>query len=254
MKRLLHTALFAVLILAVGVSVLYGVRAVLPDYTQVMHTHSMAEGQLLPVFEQQKELILYPWKELTQTEPLPEDEYMEWLFYELSGTFGWGFSFIDLGKAELCYSKDGMSGGVRNVLAYTAQIEEHPMGTENELVSSVQTMALSAAFDGEVLCWFCVEYESGETSEKSLKEGYDKLCAQTQTLLLHFAEQYGTASKHIGAVGGIDTVNGLLRAEAPACYLYDGRTYIRYASDAGTLTLICDPITQTTVGFSLELR
>lgn len=254
MKRLLHTALLAVLIPIAVVSVLYGVRAVLPDYTDEIHAYSKAEGQFLPVFEPQKELVLYPWKELTQTEPL-EDSDAGWLFYEISSTFGWEFSFIELSKAELCYSADGMTGGIRNVTAYTAQLEEHPADAETELIADVNTATLSVAFDSVkgTFCWFCVESMPEESSEASIRYGYKTLCEKAQALLASFAKQYETICMRIGTTGGIDTVLALLDSGEPACYLYDGRTYLRYASDAGTLILICDPITQTVAGFSLEI-
>lgn len=254
MKRLLHTALLAVLIPIAVVTVLYGVRAVLPDYTDEMHTYSKAEGQLLPVFEQPKELVLYPWKELTQTEPLEESD-AGWLFYEISSAFGREFSFIELGKAELCYSADGMTGGIRNVTAYTAQLEERPADAETDWLADVNTATLSAAFDSDkgTLCWFCVESMPAESSEVSIRDGYKTLCEKAQELLASFAKQYETVCARIGTMGGIDTVLALLDSGDPACYLYDGRAYLRFASEAGTLILICDPITQTVTGFSLEI-
>lgn len=252
MKRVLHTALLAVLILAIGISVLYGVRAVLPDYTGELREHSMTQGPFLSVSEPQKELILYPWKELTETEPLYADADAEWLFGELSGMFGWSFSQIDLGKAEFCYSKDGRLGGVRNITAYTAQVEDYD--AEAELITSVSTATLSVAFDNgkETLCWFCAEFPSEGAAESSIRDGYDALCAQTQALLMTFAKRYENACMHLGLFGGIDAVNGMLSADEPACELYGGRAYIRYTSQDGCLTLVCDPITQTVIGFSLE--
>ncbi|MBQ3004243.1 MAG: hypothetical protein IJD82_10945 [Clostridia bacterium] len=255
MKRLLHTALLAVLIPIAVVSVLYGVRAVLPDYTDEIHAYSKAEGQFLPVFEPQKELVLYPWKELTQTEPL-EDSDAGWLFYEISSAFGWDFSFIEISKAELCYSADGMTGGIRNVTAYIGQLEEHPADAETEWFADVNTATLSAAFDSskETFCWFFADFLPEDASDASIRAGYETLCAESQTLLATFAKQYETACLRIGATGGIDAVAGLLAADEIACELYGGRAYLRYASEAGTLILICDPISRIVLGFSLEIK
>ena len=259
MKRLLHTALLAVLILAIGVSALFGVRAMLPDYTRETHTYSMAEGQLLPMFEQPKELVLYPWQELTQTEPL-EDSDAAWLFYELSSAFGWEFTSFDVGKAELCYSEDGKKGGIRNVYAFTAQIEETPAEAEDVMVTMTGEATLSMAFDGdkETLCWFFVETQPTEAPDQSIRDGYETLCAlakaplEKQTPFSDFALHYQTACARIGVTGGTDTVAALLQAGDPACDLYDGRAYIRYASKYGSLTLICDPISHIVLGFCLE--
>ncbi len=252
MKRALHTALLAVLILAIGISVLYGVRAFLPDYTEELREHSMTQGQFLPLFEQQKELILYPWTELTENEPVYADSETEWLFWELSGMLGWSFSQIDLGKAEFCFSKDGNIGGVRNVTAYTAQVEDYD--ADAELITSVSTATLSVAFDSdkETFSWFCAEFPFEEASDTSIRRGYETLCADSQALLAAFAKQYENACMYLGLFGGIDAVNSMLSADEPACELYGGRAYIRYTSQDGCLTLVCDPLTQTVAGFSLE--
>lgn len=269
MKRTVHallrTLLPACLILLLGVAVLYGVRGLLPEHIGEYHTYSAVEQHLLPLPEESKELTLYPWKQLTQ---MPEDEYeiteAEPLLLELAHAFGLSNVSVDLSDAELLCNRAHTILGVRNVSVVTETYYEIDMNAEGltSVIEETDSYRLSFALEsgktGETICFFWLEREERQSSEDALQNGYAALCGQadapfeTETAFARFLSQYGSICESVGFSDALSAFASQMESGVYSSFLYENDAYFCYTGDYGSLTLICDPLTQTVTGFSLE--
>ena len=260
MLLLLRMVLPACVVVLCGVLVLYGVRGLLPDYTGEIHAYSAVEQQLLPVPEESEELTLYPWKELTvtpgeKTSELPELESFLWGLLE---AFGIPYSSVDFEKAELLCDESYTAFGVKNVTVYVYAAENEEAADKAVMITAASEARLSFAVSGETLCFFRIEQAVQTSADGDVKNGYVTLCEQandpfaTDTPFARFLSHYYTACEWFGFAYGLDIFLSLLESGKYTSFLYENEAYFSYMSEYGSLTLICDPLTLSVTGFSLE--
>ncbi len=277
-KHVLRSAVWTLIpaaaILLAGALLLAGVQALLPDYTGEYRVYPEITQNLLPVSEGSGELILYPWKEMSESMGIADvNPVEEALLSGLLAMLNVDFDSFDYGGGIFFCNEIYSLIGVREleVVVWEETREAFRQETDGAVISSASSYLLSYAMRYRNEEWelcFChlekVGTEDAEGTQDRIQAeretGYAELCVQAKMLFEEdnpfytFLIRYYEFGKFVLGLrdGEDDSVWEVMDQGTFSSFLYEKEGYFCYTDSRCNLTVLCDPIERRVVGFSLE--
>ncbi len=257
LRSVLGTVLPAAAILVVGSLLLTGAYALLPSHTDDYREYSIDPTAAQ---EQNLDLTLYPWNELTVPYEGPSDpEELRNLLSDVGIPYHFA---LNLDEAEYLTNRSRTVLGIRNIryLPYDPYLDGQVQGDviiEPAHTEYILSVAIRSDGGEARICSLRAQQDGGrnEPSEAAVRQGYEQLCELAEHPLDAEGSVFSSFALWLSRYTDarlINTVYELLYKGMYSHFLYRNEVYFRYVEDGLTVTLILDAASGVLTGFSLE--